>query len=268
MSMLQLFLPLSTNYKSGPTGLEAFLIFSIAFGLPALAIIISYIYNHIYIRSVIARKFALKSRFNQDNLLVAYIVLSAKLIKKDNIDSGEKILYMKSYFSRYFNDQYFDFGDVLSTAIKNEFPLIRIGKWLSYNLNTSDRLQVMYFLTGLTLVDGKIMKGEYNLLNELSVLIEISPKEFQSIIGMYKQQEEQKHKKKPTISRNSNLKLASEIIGVSEHANMDEIKKAYRKLVKLHHPDRFFNQSEGQQRIAKERFMEIQKAYEILEKIK
>ena len=47
---------------------------------------------------------------------------------------------------------------------------------------------------------------------------------------------------------------------------MVEIKKAYRTLVKKHHPDRFATNSIEQQKIAESRFIEIQKAYETIEK--
>ena len=64
----------------------------------------------------------------------------------------------------------------------------------------------------------------------------------------------------------SAIQLACKIIGVSEQATMLEIKKAYRSLVKLHHPDRFATESLAQQQIAEQKFIEIQKAYEILER--
>ena len=45
------------------------------------------------------------------------------------------------------------------------------------------------------------------------------------------------------------------ILGVSKTASDDEIKNAYRKLARTHHPDKGGN---------KEKFQEIQTAYEIL----
>ena len=61
---------------------------------------------------------------------------------------------------------------------------------------------------------------------------------------------------------------AFEILGLSLDATNDEIKKAYRQLVKMHHPDLFHNESEAQQKIAEERFLKIQKAYETIEEQK
>jgi DnaJ-class molecular chaperone len=50
-----------------------------------------------------------------------------------------------------------------------------------------------------------------------------------------------------------------EILGVSRSATADEIKRAYRRLAKEHHPDRNPNDKD-----AEKRFKEIQAAYEVL----
>ena len=49
-----------------------------------------------------------------------------------------------------------------------------------------------------------------------------------------------------------------EVLGVNKNASQDEIKKAYRKLVKKYHPD--VNKAED----AEEKFKEVQESYEIL----
>jgi len=51
-----------------------------------------------------------------------------------------------------------------------------------------------------------------------------------------------------------------EILGVSRNATPEEIKKAYRQLVKKWHPDRH----QENKQIAEEKFKEIQEAYEVL----
>lgn len=51
-----------------------------------------------------------------------------------------------------------------------------------------------------------------------------------------------------------------EVLGVNKNATEDELKKAYRKLAKQHHPDA--NQENKKQ--AEEKFKEVQEAYEVL----
>ena len=56
------------------------------------------------------------------------------------------------------------------------------------------------------------------------------------------------------------------ILGVSRGASQDEIKKAYRKLAKEHHPDRFVNSSESEKKYHENKMKEINDAYENLTK--
>jgi len=116
------------------------------------------------------------------------------------------------------------------------------------------------------MVDGDIRNRELEMLQNTAYSLHITPKEFQSILAMYRTNYEDSFEK-PVSSKEKSKKLALDILGVSETASKDEIKKAYRKLVKLHHPDKHFNKSDNQRKIARERFIQIQKAYDLLEEL-
>ncbi len=202
-----------------------------------------------------------------DPLLEAYISLGALMIRKDITSYSEKILYLNSYFSKNFPKSHYDFGRSFTESLKNPIRPRALSYWLLRKQpHRSQRLQIMYFLAGLATVDGSMNKREIDLLKDMNVLLELSPKDFDSIIAMYTQKRERTRPASDSKPRQSAVQLACQILGVSEFASMDEIKKAYRKLVKLHHPDRFATESTEQQEIAEQRFLEIQKAYEVLEK--
>jgi len=55
-----------------------------------------------------------------------------------------------------------------------------------------------------------------------------------------------------------------QILGVSRNASQQEIKSAFRKQAQRYHPDRVSHLGEELQQLAKEKFQEIQKAYEML----
>jgi uncharacterized membrane protein YkvA (DUF1232 family) len=55
-----------------------------------------------------------------------------------------------------------------------------------------------------------------------------------------------------------------EILGVSRGATQEEIKSAYRKQAQRYHPDRVEHLGDEFQQLAKQKFQEIQEAYEIL----
>ena len=57
-----------------------------------------------------------------------------------------------------------------------------------------------------------------------------------------------------------------DILGVSQTASKDDIKKAYRKLAQDYHPDKLAGIPPAVAKLAEEKFKEVQEAYEILTK--
>ena len=201
-----------------------------------------------------------------DPLLEAYISLGALMVRKDRSAYREKILYLNSYFSKHFPLSHYDFGRSFTESLKNPIRPRVISKWLRRKLpERKQRLQIMYFLASLSNVDGAMNKQEIALLKEINDLLKLSAEDLDSIIAMYTQKQERTKSAGNSMSRISAIELAIKVMGVSENASKDEIKKAYRRLVKLHHPDVFATQAIEHQEIAQNRFIEIQKAYEILE---
>ena len=57
---------------------------------------------------------------------------------------------------------------------------------------------------------------------------------------------------------------ALKILGLEHSASLTEIKQAYRRLVQVYHPDRYERHGIASSEVAEEKFLQIQKAYEVL----
>jgi DnaJ-domain-containing protein 1 len=61
---------------------------------------------------------------------------------------------------------------------------------------------------------------------------------------------------------------AYSVLNLRQTASIDEIKSAYRKLIRQYHPDVVANQSKENQESAKRHAQELNLAYEILQKVR
>ncbi len=225
----------------------------------------------IFVRKWSALAFGKYGRFTQNRHIQVYLYLSSEMIRRDIIDVQDKTKYVHSYILKHFPDSKNNFEESLRYALKNPIDPRKIAVWMRTHLKEGDRMQIMYFLAGIAFIDGSVNKREMNLLRFLQSQLEISPKGFDQVIAMHTQkqrrsrQQQKQTKQKVYRQEKSARQIAFEILGVSEHASWEEIKKAYRNLVKETHPDRFASDTKEQQAIAQKRFIEVQKAYEFIE---
>lgn len=211
-------------------------------------------------------------RKTRENEWEIYIALAASIISSDLRDTKEKTFYLRSYFQQKFKDveEYYDFGDSLVESYKHPTDIYAIGKWISKNSRTKqEKVNALQFAVSLAMLDGSLIEKEYKKIIQLKNSLGLSAQELDRIIRMYQRQQDDQEEQERQYAR-SNYKpqktIYLEILGLPEHANFQEVKKAYRKLAKLHHPDKFVNASIIQQKMAKERFVKIQEAYDYLEK--
>ncbi|MDR0802560.1 DnaJ domain-containing protein [Fluviicola sp.] len=235
------------------------------FGAPFFGGMALYIYKTRHARSWRKGIFPPGLKPTEDNYLEAYLALGAKLILLDYRESKGKIQFINHYFNRYFTSANYNFGDSLLFSLKYPIQTKTITNWMKMHLKDEGaRSQIIYFLTGLALIKGKMNSHELTFLKQINEDLELSPENLTKIIAIYAAYEKhQKESAKKSLVRET-LVYAYDILGVSKNATSEEIKKAYRKLVKLHHPDHFATGTESQQKMAAEKFVEIQHAYESL----
>ena len=236
------------------------------FGVPFVGGLSLYAFKTRHARSWRKGIFPQTLKPTEDNFLEAYLALGAKLMLINYQESKEKILFINQYFNRYFPAATYNFGDSLLFSLQYPIRTETITDWMKLHLkDEGERSQIIYFLTGLALLNGNMHSSELNFLKKINADLGLNPENLTKIIAVYAAYSEhrnQKEAKKPAEPQSK--KYAYEILGVPKGASREEIKKAYRKLVKMHHPDKFAAGTESQQKMAAERFVEIQSAYENL----
>ncbi|GAB5416277.1 MAG: hypothetical protein Crog4KO_11390 [Crocinitomicaceae bacterium] len=208
-------------------------------------------------------------KLTEDNLLEAYLALGSLLILLDYQGSKDKTRFINDYFNRYFRNANYNFGDSLLFSMRHPMQIDSVSAWLRNHLPTEgERSQVIYFLTGLGMLGGKLSHRELQFLEIMNRKLELPTSNLERIISIFKNyhasrkeshSQSRKRSSKPTIDQGARY---ARILHLSETPTSESLKQAYRKLVKQHHPDRFSQASEAQQLIAKEKFQQIQEAYE------
>lgn len=210
-------------------------------------------------------------RKTRENEFEVYVALAASIISSDLRDTREKTLYLKSYFHKNYSDleDNFSFADSLIESYKMPTDIEEIGRWISkFARNKQERIHALQFAVSIAMMDGSLIQKEYEKIKLLNTSLGLSNQELDRIIRMYQRQQDNHENSRSSTKSNTSQKTTNlEILGLPPHASFTDVKKAYRKLAKLHHPDKFVNASLIQQKMAKERFVKIQEAYDFLERL-
>ena len=119
--------------------------------------------------------------------------------------------------------------------------------------------------------DGNVHPAEHQVLEKVRLTLGFSRAEFQHIEALVRNA---RHfggggfEQEPPISAKAALQEAYEILGVDAGASDAEVKKAYRRLMNQHHPDKLVSKGlpEEMIRLATEKTQEIKQAYELVKK--
>jgi len=199
--------------------------------------------NSIQIRT---SSYAIKPETFQLNLLA----LSALIIKADGKIQQKELDFVRSFFiGQYGKERADSIFRAFNTQIKKETQhLDQLTRVFVQQTAYETRLQILHFLFGIANADGNISNVELQKLSQVASGMRLRLPDFESIKAMF-------------IKNTDN---AYKILEVSSNASQDEIKSAYRKMVKKYHPDKLRGQDPAMVKGAEEKFREVQKAYETL----
>jgi DnaJ like chaperone protein len=185
------------------------------------------------------------------DFIASLLVLVASIMKADGKVLRSELDYVKSYFVQAFgSDAAMEAMQMLRDILKQNIPVRDVSIQIKQRMDYSSRLQLLHFLYGIAIADGKIDPAEIQLIEQIAYYLAISSADSGSIKNMFV---------KSTDS-------AYIILGVNRNATNEEIKKAYRSLAVKYHPDKVSYLGEDIKNKAKEKFQQINEAYEAVKK--
>jgi len=199
------------------------------------------------------------------------VALMAKVAKADGHISELEAELISNTFDDIVSE--LDNPQKMRERLKEIFKMEKEGghsvKELAQNfLEFSDAFKqqkILEFLINLAFTDGSLDRAEENVIEEVAYIFNISPKKYRVILEAYR-----------TFYSNkaSSAKMSTDecfkTLGCSKDDSLAEVKKKYRKLVKINHPDIVHGRGEGEEAIAKanEKLQIINEAYECVKKVK
>ena len=195
---------------------------------------------------------------HQVAFFAALFACLAKIAKADGQVTKEEINKIEDFITQKFNldGEQRNFAiNIFQKAKDDNVSFDAYAKQLASLLKRSPNSLMIFYelLFELAMADGELHPNEEKLLKKV-------PRIFGFNDGLYNQ-----------LFQKYGLKTQNfyEVLGVSKQMNFDEIRKIYLKKRREFHPDKLISKGLPEELIekAKEKFIEIQEAYEELEKI-
>jgi len=181
---------------------------------------------------------------------LSFLILSAVIIKADGKVDKRELNYVRAYFVKIYGENRAEKAFKLFNGImKKKVATTTICAQIREHMDHASRLQLIHFLFGISQADGEVHEEEVEEIRKISGYLYINDRDFLSIKAMFYDAK----------------KNAYQILEISENATDREVKVAYRKMVKKHHPDKLQHLGEEHVKVAQEKFRQIQKAYEIIQ---
>ena len=192
------------------------------------------------------------NRTQSGDFEMSLLILSAVVIKADGKVDKRELRYVKDHFIRMYGEARANHAFKLFNGIikKKDISTRQVCLQIRQQMTHASRLQLLHFLFGIAKADGFVTEAEVDMIHKIAGYLYISNQDFESIKAMF-------------YDGTSN---AYKILEIDKSATNTEVKKAYRRLVKKHHPDKLQHLGKEHLKGAEEKFRQIQRAYETIQK--
>jgi DnaJ like chaperone protein len=183
---------------------------------------------------------------------VSLLILASIVIKADGSQDQRELDYVRKQFVELYGKERANNAFRLFKNISNQKNIStrQVCLQIKQMMDHPSRLQLLHFLFGIAKADGIVIDDEEKQIYTIAGYLGISSRDYNSIKAMF-------------YNSSGN---AYKILEIDKSATVDEIKKAYRTMAKKYHPDKVAHLGKEHQAGAEEKFKQVQKAYEQLQK--
>lgn len=220
---------------------------------------------------------SLSSYHPQQLFFRATFTVMGKVAKADGRVSETEISFAREVMARMnlSEEKRKEAIELFSEGKRNEFDIASVLRPLGAMLKHRSAVKLMFVEIQLqaAMADGEVSPAEQTLLSEICRLLQFTPQEAQALISRiraeqaFREQAYRAHDNPEQYSAAS-LQEAYGVLGVEPSATDAEVKKAWRRLMSQHHPDKLVSKGlpEEMIQLAKEQTQEIQAAYDQIRK--
>ncbi|TDQ21988.1 TerB family tellurite resistance protein [Tenacibaculum caenipelagi] len=192
-----------------------------------------------------------RGRATSGDFEISLLILASVVIKADGKIDQRELDYVRMYFVKmYGKDRANHAFKLFSGIIKKQISTRQVCLQIRQHMSHSTRLQLVHFLFGIAKADGQVSGTEEQEIRKIASYLYINEYDYSSIKAMFYNESDSAYK----------------MLEITKQASNDEIKKAYRRMAKKHHPDKLQNLGEEHKKGANEKFQKIQVAYEQIKK--
>lgn len=183
---------------------------------------------------------------------ISLLLLSAVVIKSDGKINEKELSYVRDHFKRMYGNERASHAFKLFKGFidNNQISTRQVCVQIRENLTHASRLQLIHYLFGIAKADGHVSDLEVHSIKTIAGYLYISQYDFESIKAMFYDSSDSAYR----------------ILEIEKTASNEEVKKAHRKMVKKYHPDKLQHLGEEHMKGAEEKFKQVQKAYELIQK--
>jgi DnaJ like chaperone protein len=182
------------------------------------------------------------------DVAMSLVVLTAAVMNSDGRVTRMELDYVRRFFTQQFGGQRAqELLLVLRDVLKRDIPVGQVCEQIRQYAPHPLRLQLVHYLIGVAQADGHAHAAEREMVRRIGAWLGVSEKDLESMSAMF---------------RRATVDNAYTILEVDPRASDDEVKAAYRRMAKKHHPDKVSHLGEEFQRSAAEKFKKVQEAWE------